>query len=337
MSFRLAQFGFRFRLLDDPPGGSSGGTGTTSTPGSGTSSPTAPASSPSGSPGSASPGASSSSASDGAPSTPDFDFTSIFEAPSDTPLPPVVVPAQPGPPVDPLKVAPAAAPAAPAAAQSQPPAAQPAAAPPASGQQAPAQQPAAASSPLFDPADPISLARALSENESAAIEHVAQTMFQLSPEDIGALEADVAGTVPKLLAKVVVKTNQQMLAQLGRIVPIMIGRHQEMVQRHTLNEGQFYKAWTQLDPAKHGTLVRELGAQYRRMNPDASLEKMIQDLGPFVLMRAGLPLTGAALTPQAQPAAQPSQPAAFVPAGPGAVGHQTAAEPGTYDFLGQRS
>jgi len=200
--------------------------------------------------------------------------------------------------------------------------------------QEPTQQPPAVGrqSPLFDPADPISIARALKENEAAAIDHVAQTVFALRPEELQALEADVAGTVPKLLAKVMVTTQQQVLSQLGRFVPMMIQRHQEVVQRHTASVGEFYKAWPQIEQAKHDLVVREMGAQYRQMNPNATTAKMIQDLGPFVMMRLGIPLTGQVLAPRQNAPAAAQQP--FVPAGPGSVGHQTPIEPGAYDYLG---
>ena len=129
-----------------------------------------------------------------------FDYSSIFEGPS-----PVVVPVQPAvQPGTPPAVATSAEP------SPTPPAAVPAVEPKdaqtTEGQQgsppAGALAPPSGQGPQYNPADPLSLARALQENEAEAIEHVAKTMFALSPEDIGALEADVAGTVPKLLAKV---------------------------------------------------------------------------------------------------------------------------------------
>lgn len=343
MTFRLALYGFRgLRLLDEANPGSSQGTVSSPTPGSST-----PATS--GSNGSTSPGAPSTPASTtpaapassgtapgaapgATPATPapaetGFDFNSIFEAPSLEE--PVVLPPQPAPTAQPAQpaapAAPVQTPAAPVA-LAEPPVAQQA-----QGPQDPAQQ---SQRPLFDPADPISIARALKENEVAAIDHVASTVFALRPEELQALEQDVAGMVPKLLAKVLVTAQQQTLSQLGRFMPMMIQRHQEVIQRHTASVNEFYKAWPAIDQTKHDLVVREMGARYRQMNPNATTAQMIKDLGPFVMMRVGIPLTGQALAPQrAAPVAAAVQ-TPFVPAGPGSVGLNAPAEAGQYDYLG---
>lgn len=343
MTFRLALYGFRgLRLLDEANPGSSQGTVSSPTPGSstpatsgqnGSTSPGAPStpasttpSTPAATP--AAPGAAP-GATPATPATPaegGFDFNSIFEAPLEEP---VVLPPQPAPVAQPAQAAPP------------PPVAQPAAAPvvpgeppvaqQAQGPQDPAQQ---SQRPLFDPADPISIARALKENESAAIDHVASTVFALRPEELTALEQDVAGMVPKLLAKVLVTAQQQTLSQLGRFMPMMIQRHQEVIQRHTASVNEFYKAWPAIDQTKHDLVVREMGARYRQMNPNATTAQMIKDLGPFVMMRVGIPLTGQTLAPaKAAPVAAAVQ-TPFVPAGPGSVGLNAPAEAGQYDYLG---
>src|SRR5678816_1152253 len=218
-----------------------------------------------------------------------FDYGSIFEGPPERVESPVVVPVQPAaqPGVTPAPAA--AAPAAPAGTEVAPPVP-----PQPMVQQTPGQQdtpPApAASGPQYDPADPASLARALRENEAAAIEHVAQTMFTLSPEDIGALEADVAGTVPKLLARVMVRAQQQMFTLLSQFVPPMIQRQQEVQKRQAGHEDAFYKAWPNLDRAKHGDLVKSWGASYRKMHPDKPTSEMIQDLGKMAVSYTHLTL-----------------------------------------------
>lgn len=187
--------------------------------------------------------------------------------------------------------------------------------------------PAADVGARLDPYDPVALVGALRQNEEAAVSHIAETVFKLSEKDIEALENDVVGTVPKLLAKAVVQAQMNALQVVGKLFPAMAARHQAVTQKHGENESQFYRAWPQIEQGKHGALVNELGSLYRRMNPDAPLEKMIDDVGPLVMMRLGLPLTPrqqqAPQTPAvpANPmAGRPHQPSPFTPAAPLAGG-----------------
>lgn len=324
-------FSFQRPMLRSPEDG--GAAGASSGPSGGGS----PASGSPSAPAAPSPSAPSTPSPDsGAPSgdglgSEGFDFSSIFDAPLDTGVVdsaiPTDVPAQPpGVPQVP-----------PATAQPQQPTGQPTAVQP--GVPTPTDTSAAASRPHLDPGDPITLARALVEHEAAAIEHTAQSLFTLSNEEVEALETDVVGTIPKLLAKVAVKVQQQQLAQLSRIVPMMIERHARVTQRHTANEDKFYQAWPGLDRSKHGDVVRKYGAVYRAMNPQATLDKMIADLGPMVMMAAGVQ-PGQSVQPSRQgngavPPRPLHQPSAFVPAAGGTSGMSGSTQQGVFDFLGQ--
>lgn len=252
-----------------------------------------------------------------------FDFSSIFESGGDTtpaPQEPVVaaptatpVPPVPQPPVGaepPKPAVESTAPVTPAA------------------QAAPSPQDASQTQgPHLDPADPVSVAGQLAENESAIIDHLAGSMFKLTNEEVEALETDVVGTVPKLLAKAYVKAQHTMLSQMGRMIPQMIQRHAAVVERNTKNEGKFFARWPDLKADVHGTLVRTYGATYRAMHPQATLDEMIEHLGPMVMMAAkvvpstnpGQPVAAAPLA-SVLPNGRPAQPAPFMPAvgGPGA-------------------
>jgi hypothetical protein len=258
-------------------------------------------------------------------SDPSYDFLNqVFDAPtpSATPAPATPTPAQAAPAATPAQ----AQPAQPAPTQPVAPVAQPAPAPgqPQAQPGQPQQQPAA--SVQFDPADPVSLARGLVENYDAAVDHLASTVFAMGPAELEALETNVGAEVPRLLAKAVVFMQTQNLTQLGRIIPQMLQRHSEVTTRHSKNVDSFYAAWPSIDRAKHDTQVRQIAQTFRQLNPDVPTDKMIETIGPFILMQLGLPLVPMAKPgPRvAAPAAQParpngSQPAHFQPAAPGAV------------------
>ena len=111
-----------------------------------------------------------------------------------------------------------------------------------------------------------------------------------------------------------------MLTQLGKIVPAMIQRHSAITKAHSESEGKFYERWKDagLSKAKHQGVVDKYAQLYRQANPSASLEQMIEDLGPMVVMAAKIPpaqpqANGGLAAPMAKRAASP-QPTPFVPA-----------------------
>ena len=174
---------------------------------------------------------------------------------------------------------------------------------------------------VLSPAEPQKIADALMANEPAILDHVAKTLFALSPEDVEGLETNAAEMVPKLMARSFVKAQHNMLTQMGKIIPAMIQRHNAVNKAHLESEGKFYDRWkdTGLSKAKHQGIVDKYAQLYRKANPSASLEQMIEDLGPMVVMAAKIPPASAqpngsvGVSPMARRPTSP-QPTPFVPA-----------------------
>ncbi len=262
--------------------------------------PAAPSSTPSSSDASASP----------------FDFDTLFSASDpDAVSAPEATPATPATPVQPVAGAEPAQPTAPTAAPptpAQPPVSEP-----------PAAQPAAQAPPL-DFSEPAAIAQRILSDRANVEAHVAKQLFTLSQEEIESLETDVVGTIPKLLAKAYVASQTAMLQQLQQVVPLMAQKLTQQTKRYEDNSAKFFKKWPQIDQQKHGDLVYRYGVVYRQMNPQASLDQMISDLGPLVMQAAGI---------AAQPTA-PRTPTAFTPApNGGAVGLPTAVQPNAFAFM----
>lgn len=320
---------FRLPVLAPPDGPAGGGTSSPSTsspsppaPASGGAAPTSGVTPPGSTvaPGvEPPPGAPGSTVQPSTPAAPDLtsDFMSIFDGPND---PSVVTPPAATPPAVPAATPPTPAPAAtPAAAE---PAAvlgaQPAG--PGDGGQPPAGTPPASGTTL-DPYDPGGLARAIQSNEAATVDHVAQTLFQLSQEDLQGLETDIAATVPKLFARAFVKSQVNQLLQLSNIIPEMVRRATSDMRNHSQNEDAFYSKWPQIDRTKHGDIVKRFGITYRQLNPTVSRDEMIEHVGQLVIMAAKLPVTastnGTAPAASTNGRAAPHQPSPFTPAVPG--------------------
>src|SRR5262245_53557191 len=321
---------------DGPAGGGSNPPGPSSSPSAAPSGPSDSGSGSSNSAPSSSPTSSPSPPSSPSPSsTPGgageaFDFGSMFEGPTDsvaalaaTAAPPVTgpEPAQPPPPTEVPPAAPAAAVEAPPKDARVEPAAAPDAAKVASDQST---TPQAAKLPAFDEYDPINLSQHLAQNEAAAQKFIAEQMFQLTPQEKESLEQDVIGTIPQLLAKVFVRSQYNVLQQMGKMIPVMMQRHLEATKRNSAGEDKFFKRWNGLDPEKHGDTARKYAAVYRQMHPQASLDQMIEDLGPMVMMahKVAPTLPTAKPGPAANPVSQAANgrsppPSPFVPAGAG--------------------
>jgi len=322
----------KYRALMAPDGpASGGGDAPSSTPSAAPSGAASPAPSPS-SAGSPPPSGTDSGAGEG------FDFGAMFDAPSDsvaalaaTEAPPAkgTEPVQPPPhPTESPAAAPAEAPPKDAKVE---PAAAPDAAEVASDQSTP---PVAPMAPQFDQYDPISLSNHLAQNEAAARQFVAEQMFQLTPAEKEALEQDVIGTIPQLLAKVFVRSQHNVLQQMGRMIPVMMQRHLDAVKRNSSGEDKFYKRWPGLDPDKHGDTARKYAAVYRQMHPQATLDQMIEDLGPMIMMAhkvaptlpTAAPGRAAGPAPQGGANGRSPPPSPFVPAGAGPVSASRAPE-----------
>jgi hypothetical protein len=177
-------------------------------------------------------------------------------------------------------------------------------------------------------------------------------MFAMTPQEIEALETDVVGTVPKLLAKALVKSQQATLSQMARMMPVMIQRQTVALRENAKHEDAFYSRWPDIKKDQHGPLVQRYAAVFRQMHPNATPAEMIEQLGPMVMMSAKIAPTlqpagvapGAApVNPMAKPVApgapngRPPPPNAFVPAGAGPVSASTPPqlEPWEAMFVGQ--
>lgn len=230
-----------------------------------------------------------------------MDSEDVDDAISADAAPPAVEPA-PTPPVEATAPQPAV--------EGQPQPQAPAATPP-QGQQG--------VSPPPSPAEPGRLAEMMASNHDALLQQM-QSEFALSQEDAEALETNAIEAVPKLLAKVYLKSQMNMFNQLAKIVPAMMQAQQTRQQTSQKNEDRFWQSWPDLDPAKHGDVLKKYAPIYRQANPEASLETMVKDLGPIVMAAAGVVAgTGRVNGNGAQPPVVRVPPSPFKPALPGAA------------------
>lgn len=187
-------------------------------------------------------------------------------------------------------------------------------------------------SPPLDLSEPAALALAMQENSDAVLQEFAEKYFKLSPEDVEAMESDLVAATPRLAAKIMFQSQQATLNMLARILPAMLTKHQSATKQNEANANRFYDRWKDvgITREKHGAMVTRTAQLYRELNPQATLEQMIEDLGPIVVQQAKLaPPAPTSTTPMVKPAP-------FVPAvGSPPMGANTLPQPSEWEMLGQ--
>ncbi len=155
-------------------------------------------------------------------------------------------------------------------------------------------------------------------HEEALVGH-----YALSDEMVEELQTNAEVVIPKLLAKVHADVLTAVLGHTMRSMPGMVESVMTSRGQAQTDETAFYTMWPGLNPAEHGELVGRLGASYRQLNPNATREQFMQEVGAQAHVAARLPVD-AAPTPPAEPAPVPFTPATGAPAPAGGTEPQNA-------------
>lgn len=219
----------------------------------------------------------------------DLDHEVVIPAQAQTPQPPV--PETPAPPQQPAPEV--KAPEAPVEANKEP-----------QGQdQQPAPQPAAPNE-----LGPAELSQQILQNRGQLIDAMAKEHFALSEQEVNELNDDAVKAVPKLLARTYLDAVSTMLQHVATIVPRQIEMQGRITEANNAAKNKFFEAW----PALKGKdqEVARMASMYRRMNPQATLDDMIRDVGPIVMTQLKIvppPTTnGQPAKPQPTPAFTPA-------------------------------
>jgi len=145
--------------------------------------------------------------------------------------------------------------------------------------------------------------------------------YKLTQEELDQLDENPGEFIPKIMSKVYLDAVTATLSQVVQYMPQMVRQVNEQSTRSTKTEDKFYEAWPDLRN-HHATVVR-IGQVYRNLNPNASVEDFINEVGAqtMVALRMQPPAQTPAAKPngnaaQAQAArAAPFRPAAVSPAG----------------------
>lgn len=135
---------------------------------------------------------------------------------------------------------------------------------------------------------------------------LAQHHYRLTEEEMALMDTSPQEVIPKMMSKVYLDAVSASLTQFLTYLPRMVRQVNEQDKVNQEAEDSFFGRWEQLKP--HKEAVMKIGQVYRQMNPAASAEQFINEVGAAAMVSLRLDPTGS------KPAATPAAPAAFVPA-----------------------
>lgn len=208
-------------------------------------------------------------------------------------------------------------------------------------QQQPQMEPQAA--PMPSVADPMELAAFMVDpkNLPQVIDYAAQQYFQLSDEDVKAIETDVVTALPKLMGRVHAQAVASAMRFVGQSVPQMYERLTKTSKANTAAQDKFFEAGGKTldrNNPKHVETAAQVVSMYRRMNPNATMEQVIQMCVPMVHGALGMQYVPGAVSPAPSQPVQPNMrpvAQAFQPAIPANGAPPQPQAPGPYDGLGR--
>lgn len=135
--------------------------------------------------------------------------------------------------------------------------------------------------------------------------------FQMTEEESLQLLQDPAKVMPKLQARLFIDTFQTVMETMQQMLPNAIESTLQVSQVRQEKVNNFFETWPKLDKAKHGADIARAAQVYATLNPDATEEELIRDVGLQVMAKHGIPLVEEpAPEPQPEETPPPRQPSA---------------------------
>lgn len=148
---------------------------------------------------------------------------------------------------------------------------------------------------------------------------LAKTHYRLSQEQIDELDTNPVEMLPKVMAKVYLDAVTATMAQINANFPRLVNEVLERNKVGDAREQQFFEAWPDLK-GEAPTVLRIAGA-YRQMNPNATTDDFIREVGAQAMVTLRKPIPGMANGNGAPPIipAKAFKPAAATPPSTGAA------------------
>lgn len=177
-------------------------------------------------------------------------------------------------------------------------------------QQAPAQAAAAAQAPAAAPAaapdpavvnTPEGFLDAWNEARDALIERFASEQFALTEEEATAITTAPETVIPLLLGRTLFTAVAAAQRLMTEQLPSMVQSLQRQHAARTHAETTFFSKFPHLQKPEYAETIARMAALHKQMNPNATLEDRISDVGALVTQHFKLQVPAIAAVPAAAP------------------------------------
>ncbi len=175
--------------------------------------------------------------------------------------------------------------------------------------------------PVVEPPAPAAPTPQLSQDQLAgyyqqwrgeAEELLATQHYALNEQAAEDLNDNAGEAIPRLMSKVYMDAVTASIGHVMSVLPQAVETALQVRDLTRTNEDAFYGAWPQLDKGQHHDAIVRLGMAYRQVDPNASLETFINNVGAQAIIALKIPMEAAPVEPVIAPVA-PFQPAAASP------------------------
>lgn len=243
-------------------------------------------------------------------------------APSATPVAAPVEPVAPATPAAPVAPTTPAAPTAPAAPIVEPqpgaPAVQPTAPVAAPAEPVVPVTPAAPVEPVRPVETTEQVTARLAEERTRLIGEL-EKMYAIPEAEVDELRVAPETYLPKVAARLHAEVLTAVANGIYAQLPSLIRNIRQMETQQTTHEDKFFGRWGKLNTPELRPKVLEMVKTYRQLNPNASFETLMEEVGPIAHVRLRIPFEDVQQQPPGGQASTPAVPGQrpFVPGGAG--------------------
>lgn len=115
-------------------------------------------------------------------------------------------------------------------------------------------------------------------------------LYELEPEDAELFQMEPEKVLPKLAAKLHMNVLEAMHEGVRGMLPTMIQQVTQQQQAQEKYVGAFFEAWPALNDEKYMDTVVRVVENYKRSNPQAPVEQVINEAGAAAMIALRLPL-----------------------------------------------
>lgn len=144
--------------------------------------------------------------------------------------------------------------------------------------------------PVAEPVSAEKLREDFQARRQVVIATLAKDRYALSEDQIGQLNSGNYEVISTLLATAHMDAVEATLSRVVANMPALVNGALDNREIFAKSEESFFQAWPQLSPKEHSADIKRMGLAYRQLNPTATAEEFIRDVGAQVIIARKIPI-----------------------------------------------